>query len=276
MTQPRNGYYDQPCPQCGVKLSGEGPPSVNIRNGKPVSYCWECGTEQHPIEAAPTTEMYLCETEFLVLHPDQLYLFRVEPDCQRCEELARAGRGGAPGEPTAPPALTFQLRDLISRNIGMVAANGSTSAIAAREIEAGVARLAEENRQGSIALAAAWQENRTLREALQEITRSKDGENYMRQIALAALRDAHVPKEKGATAESADMADVVREVLCRVFNTDAVHEFYEWYKPAEWIWWGRALGAFIYRKHHNMLQQQERRHIAERRKQDRRQPGGQQ
>jgi hypothetical protein len=28
-----------------------------------------------------------------------------------------------------------------------------------------------------------------------------------------------------------------------------VPEFYAWYKPEEWLWWGRALGAFIHHRH---------------------------
>lgn len=34
------------------------------------------------------TIMGLCETEQLVLHPNQLYRFMVMPDCARCAELA--------------------------------------------------------------------------------------------------------------------------------------------------------------------------------------------
>ena len=35
-------------------------------------------------------EMYLCETEHLVLKP-QLYRFLIHPDCKRCTEMERLG-----------------------------------------------------------------------------------------------------------------------------------------------------------------------------------------
>jgi hypothetical protein len=41
------GSFGKPCGACGVKLYGEGLPSVNWRHGKAYSYCYECGTEQH-------------------------------------------------------------------------------------------------------------------------------------------------------------------------------------------------------------------------------------
>lgn len=34
--------------------------------------------------------MYLCETQFLALHPDQLYVFRVHPGCEKCRKLAES------------------------------------------------------------------------------------------------------------------------------------------------------------------------------------------
>ncbi len=34
------------------------------------------------------TEMYICETKHLFLHVDQLYIFRVHPECDECKALA--------------------------------------------------------------------------------------------------------------------------------------------------------------------------------------------
>ena len=39
-------------------------------------------------EEEEVTEMFLCETERLFLRPNQLYRFKVSPDCKRCRELA--------------------------------------------------------------------------------------------------------------------------------------------------------------------------------------------
>ncbi len=48
-------------------------------------------------------EMYLCETEQLFLHPDQLYRFIVHPTCRRCKEIAIIGDPSAPN--TEPPLV---------------------------------------------------------------------------------------------------------------------------------------------------------------------------
>jgi len=47
-----------------------------------------------PDGAAPpaVTEMRLCEARMVVLHPKQLYLFSVDPDCEKCVAAA----GGTP------------------------------------------------------------------------------------------------------------------------------------------------------------------------------------
>lgn len=37
------------------------------------------------------TEMYLCETERLILHPNQLYKFIVDKNCSRCKALEKMG-----------------------------------------------------------------------------------------------------------------------------------------------------------------------------------------
>lgn len=41
--------------------------------------------------AVHVTTLALCESESLVLHPDQLYRFEVRPGCARREELAKIG-----------------------------------------------------------------------------------------------------------------------------------------------------------------------------------------
>lgn len=35
-------------------------------------------------------ELALCESEKLILKPNQLYFFRIHPDCLRCKELEKA------------------------------------------------------------------------------------------------------------------------------------------------------------------------------------------
>ena len=39
-------------------------------------------------EAIPVTEMYICEVPHIVLHPDQLYYFLVDLDCEACRREA--------------------------------------------------------------------------------------------------------------------------------------------------------------------------------------------
>jgi hypothetical protein len=36
----------------------------------------------------PVTEMYICEVPHLFLHVNQLYIFRVHPECDECKALA--------------------------------------------------------------------------------------------------------------------------------------------------------------------------------------------
>lgn len=46
--------------------------------------------------AEPPFEMLLCETDRIILKPNQLYIFRVDPDCKRCNELAACQPKGKP------------------------------------------------------------------------------------------------------------------------------------------------------------------------------------
>ena len=76
------------------------------------------------------------------------------------------------------------------------------------------------------------------------------------QDEIAVLRAAQPESGRPPTCEHececSSMEDVVREVLCRVFEDGAgrgMEEWREWYKPKDWLWWGRGLGAFIYRRH---------------------------
>ena len=49
---------------------------------------------QIPAKAAePITEMYICEVAQVILHIDQLYVFRVHPHCEECLRLARYSPG---------------------------------------------------------------------------------------------------------------------------------------------------------------------------------------
>lgn len=32
-------------------------------------------------------EMYMCEVNGIFLRPDQLYIFRVDPNCEKCKKL---------------------------------------------------------------------------------------------------------------------------------------------------------------------------------------------
>lgn len=41
-----------------------------------------------PSPACRVTELALCESEHLVLRANQLYIFRVMPGCERCQQLA--------------------------------------------------------------------------------------------------------------------------------------------------------------------------------------------
>ncbi len=61
------------------------------------------------------------------------------------------------------------------------------------------------------------------------------------------------------TLECAAMTDVAREVLCRVFDDGADEGLQEWldFDKSGWLWWGRALGAFI-RIRLNRLREAER------------------
>jgi hypothetical protein len=45
------------------------------------------GTGRGRVESLTFIEMRLCETERLILKPDQLYRFTVDPNCTRCNEL---------------------------------------------------------------------------------------------------------------------------------------------------------------------------------------------
>jgi hypothetical protein len=45
-------------------------------------------------------EMFICEIEHLFLHPDQLYIFRVNPDCDAC--LTYAAKSNPPDQSTRP------------------------------------------------------------------------------------------------------------------------------------------------------------------------------
>jgi hypothetical protein len=52
--------------------------------------------EEHRL-VSPPLEMFLCESERLVLRPDQPYIFRVDKTCSACVRIANDGR--IPGEP---------------------------------------------------------------------------------------------------------------------------------------------------------------------------------
>lgn len=64
---------------------------------------------------------------------------------------------------------------------------------------------------------------------------------------IEALRQQLQAARDRAEEVQAQMEDVVREVLCRAFpdGTELIPAFYAWYVPSQWLWWGRALGAFI-------------------------------
>ena len=69
------------------------------------------------------------------------------------------------------------------------------------------------------------------------------------EIADALLRRAEPQGEEHT--DCAQLDDVVREVFCRVFGDDGdaglseVERWHEWYKPSDWLWWGRGLGTFL-------------------------------
>jgi hypothetical protein len=39
------------------------------------------------------TEIYICESAHVILHVDQLYVFRVHPHCEECLRLAKYSPG---------------------------------------------------------------------------------------------------------------------------------------------------------------------------------------
>jgi len=39
-------------------------------------------------EKAKVIEMFLCEQNFLILRPNQLYYFTVDPNCDACNKIA--------------------------------------------------------------------------------------------------------------------------------------------------------------------------------------------
>lgn len=43
-------------------------------------------TEDYPNE--PICELWLCESRHLGLKPNQIYLFRINPDCADCKQVA--------------------------------------------------------------------------------------------------------------------------------------------------------------------------------------------
>jgi hypothetical protein len=66
----------------------------------------------------------------------------------------------------------------------------------------------------------------------------------------AALRSA-APVAAPEHDDCATMEDVTREVFCRVWEDGAdaaMEEWRAWYKPSDWLWWGRGVGAFIYQR----------------------------
>ena len=70
---------------------------------------------------------------------------------------------------------------------------------------------------------------------------------------LAALRPAPAPSDEtlgrpDPLFDDDAMWSVINEVFCRVYGDDyeAMREAWrEWYQPESWLWWGRALGAFM-------------------------------
>ena len=70
-------------------------------------------------------ELKLCETEQLFLKPDVLYRFSVDPDCERCREIARIGDpsstpDGLPVGP-APQSVPEGLRERLAERLGEMA-----------------------------------------------------------------------------------------------------------------------------------------------------------
>lgn len=82
------------------------------------------------------------------------------------------------------------------------------------------------------------------------VRRFRDGYDAGYEAALAS-RAVPVGERH---ADCATMDDVVREVFCRVFGDDGAagmaeqERWREWYKPSDWLWWGRGLGAFLYQR----------------------------
>jgi hypothetical protein len=57
--------------------------------------------------------------------------------------------------------------------------------------------------------------------------------------------------------DCATMEDVTREVFCRVWEDGAdaaMEEWRAWYKPSDWLWWGRGVGAFIYQRNKRLAE----------------------
>jgi len=59
----------------------------------------ELSTENHQLlcrveelESDKIIKLYLCESEMLILKPNQRYIFKVDENCKRCKELEDAGK----------------------------------------------------------------------------------------------------------------------------------------------------------------------------------------
>jgi len=52
---------------------------------------------EHIGETDGVVELALCETEMVILKPDQLYRFVVVPGCERCAKLQEMGKGKGDG-----------------------------------------------------------------------------------------------------------------------------------------------------------------------------------
>jgi hypothetical protein len=62
---------------------------------------------------------------------------------------------------------------------------------------------------------------------------------------IAALSSAPQGRNED---EDDEMWSVVNEIFCRVYGDEyeAMREAWRaWYKPEQWLWWGRGLGAFL-------------------------------
>jgi hypothetical protein len=62
------------------------------------------------------TEIYICEVADVILHLDQLYVFRVHPHCEECLRLAKYSPGfvQAMGGKGSPPGASTRRRGLDS------------------------------------------------------------------------------------------------------------------------------------------------------------------